>query len=159
SIWPRWRSGSRSRSAAMSGSTSASPAVMRCWNVSCATAIRRLLPRFRGSYWRPRRSTGRLRAGRGEKRGDAFERLRTARRAEAQDARLPTGEVDHRRRRTAQPAAVDDRGGSLADVLRDVLEGSGILPARMVRARGHDGAHAREDVRARLDDVRHAHTD
>src|SRR5207253_2409806 len=33
---------------------------------------------FPGSYWRPRRSTGRLRTGRGEKRSDAFERLRTA---------------------------------------------------------------------------------
>ena len=39
SIWPRWRSSSRPSSAAISGSISASPAVFRCSNVSCATAI------------------------------------------------------------------------------------------------------------------------
>ena len=117
SISPRWRSSSRSRSAATSGSTSASPAVRRCSSVSGVVAIgRMLLPR----------------AG-------ARESLRRRHRAFAQDARLGPGHVEDRRRRARQLAARREprrrRRGSPSGTS---VDRRGIGAAVEVRARRRD---------------------
>ena len=84
-----------------------------------------------------------------EGRERTLDRLGRGRCALADHARLGAGEVDHRRRRPRQLAAVDDRAGGGADLLRDVGERERIWPAVQIGARGCDGADQREHLGAR----------
>src|SRR5438105_10269920 len=142
SIWPRWRSSSRPSSSAISGSISASPAVLSCSRVSWATAI---APDGKRSV--------------GEGGPDALDRLRRRRRARADHAWLLAREVDHGGRRPGQRPEVDDGGAGCPNARGYVLHRGRARPAGVVRARREDGPRVLDDASRLLSELGHAPPD